>query len=152
MTITIIQGQGTVLYTPLEQYGGSNTRTDARTDLYAFGAMLYHLLTNQPPAEARERFLKADSLITPRKINENVSPRTERAILWAMSLHPDDRPDSAEIFRQYLLGTKELPTRPHAIRSPSVSFFDSISEGPENTLFLISVVLFFLSLVTTFGR
>ena len=57
VTITIIQGQGTALYTPLEQYGGSDAHTDIRSDIYAFGATLYHLLTNKSPADARKRFL-----------------------------------------------------------------------------------------------
>src|SRR4030066_1727552 len=44
MTITILQGRGTALYTPLEQYGGDTGHTDRRSDIYAFGATLYHLL------------------------------------------------------------------------------------------------------------
>ncbi len=46
VTITILQGRGTALYTPLEQYGGDTGHTDARSDIYAFGATLYHLFTN----------------------------------------------------------------------------------------------------------
>src|SRR4030043_2144477 len=38
VTITIIQGQGTALYTPLEQYGGADSHTDIRADIFAFGA------------------------------------------------------------------------------------------------------------------
>src|SRR5512144_1272438 len=38
MTITVIQGQGTALYTPLEQYGSDETHTDTRTDIYSYGA------------------------------------------------------------------------------------------------------------------
>ena len=57
VTITVIQGQGTALYTPLEQYGGNDAHTDIRSDVYAFGATMYHLLTNEPPADARKRFL-----------------------------------------------------------------------------------------------
>src|SRR5512140_641102 len=57
VTITIIQGQGTALYTPLEQYGGDDAHTDIRADIFSFGATLYHLLTNESPAEARKRFL-----------------------------------------------------------------------------------------------
>src|SRR4030042_4945583 len=57
VTITVLQGRGTALYTPLEQYGGGSGHTDARSDVYAFSAPLYHLLTNNPPPEARELFL-----------------------------------------------------------------------------------------------
>jgi len=53
MTVTILQGRGTALYTPLEQYGGDTGHTDCRSDVYAFGATLYHLLTNHAPLEAR---------------------------------------------------------------------------------------------------
>ena len=112
ITITIIQGQGTALYTPLEQYGGSDVHTDIRSDIYSFGATLYHLLTNEPPADARKRFLQPDSLVSIRQINPDVSPRTERAILWAMSLHPDERPSTIDEFRQALLGYRESPLFP----------------------------------------
>ncbi len=108
MTITVIQGRGTALYTPLEQYGGDGLHTDIRSDIYAFGCTLYHLLTNTPPADARQRFLHPESLPLPRKLNPAISPRTERAILWAMELHPDDRPETAEDLRQFLIGTREL--------------------------------------------
>src|SRR5512139_1523547 len=69
MTVTILQGRGTALYTPLEQYVGDSGHTDRRSDVYAFGATLYHLLTNQPPIEARERFLHPENLVPPRQIN-----------------------------------------------------------------------------------
>jgi len=150
-TITIIQGQGTVLYTPLEQYGGSESHTDVRSDIFAFGATLYHLLTSQPPIDARQRFLHPESLVMPRKINSAISVRTEKAIQWAMELHPDQRPDSIEAFRQYLLGTKELPTRPlsRPRRAPAL---DALLAPPESVLFGISAVLLLLSLIATLGR
>jgi serine/threonine protein kinase len=65
VTITILQGQGTALYTPLEQYGGDSGHTDVRSDIYAFAATLYHMLTNHPPADARDRSsLPASSIRT----------------------------------------------------------------------------------------
>ena len=76
MTITILQGRGTALYTPLEQYGGDTGHTGVQSDVYAFGATLYHLLTNQPPLEARERFLNPGQLPPIRSINPQVSART----------------------------------------------------------------------------
>ena len=108
VTITIIQGKGTALYTPLEQYGGDDAHTDVRADLYAFGATLYHLLTNEPPADARRRFLEAGSLARPREINPSISARTENALLWAMALHPDERPASIVDLGNALFGRGQV--------------------------------------------
>ena len=152
VTITVIQGQGTAIYTPLEQYGGNESHTDIRSDVFSFGATLYHLLTGQPPAEARDRFLQADRLVTPRKINPDISPRTEKAILWAMELHPDNRPESVESLRQYLLGTKELPARQQVARTRSLTLLDTLTTPPESTLLWLSVGLMLLSLLATLGR
>lgn len=101
-TITVVQGRGTAHFTPLEQYGGDTGHTDIRSDIYAFGATLYHLLTNEPPAEAKQRFLSPDRLVAPREINSSISPRTEQAILWALGLHPDERPPSIAHLRDAL--------------------------------------------------
>ncbi len=153
VTITIIQGQGTALYTPLEQYGGSDVHTDIRSDIYSFGATLYHLLTNEPPADARKRFLQPDSLIPPRQFNPAISPRTEKAILWAMALHPDERPASVGDFRQALLGYKETPTLPLVVRrAHQQSMWDYLSRTPEGTLAWSAAVLLLISLLATLVR
>lgn len=105
VTVTVIQGRGTALYTPLEQYGGDAGHTDARTDIYAFGATLYHLLTNTPPAEAKHRFLSPEALKPPRDINPSIHPNVARAILWSLELHPNERPQDIPSFRNALLET-----------------------------------------------
>jgi len=151
MTVTILQGRGTALYTPLEQYGGDTGHTDCRSDVYAFGATLYHLLTNHAPLEARERFLHPDSLAPPRQYNHDISLRTERAILWAMNLHPDERPQDAEAFRQALLGSWDPITRPRA-PLPTPSLADLVSSPVERMLIWISVLLVFISLILTLTR
>ena len=102
-TVTVVQGRGTVAYTPLEQYGGDTGHTDLRSDIYSLGATIYHLLTGQAPADAKKRFLTPGSLVPPRDINLRISPATERAILAAIAQHPDDRPDTVEAFRAMLL-------------------------------------------------
>jgi eukaryotic-like serine/threonine-protein kinase len=101
-TVTVVQGRGTAAYTPLEQYGGDTGHTDVRADIYALGATLYHLLTCQAPADAKQRFLRPGSLTPPRDLNPRISPGVERAILAAMSQHPDDRPASVEEVRTML--------------------------------------------------
>ena len=111
-TVTVVQGRGTEAYTPLEQYGGDTGHTDIRSDIYAFGATLYHLLTGQAPTDAKQRFLKPGTLIPPRDINPRISPRTERAIMLAMAQHPDDRPASVDDLREMLFPTSALGTSP----------------------------------------
>jgi serine/threonine-protein kinase len=153
VTITVIQGQGTALYTPLEQYGGDGTHTDVRTDIYAFGATLYHLLTNEPPADARRRFLDPESLTPPRRINPSVSTRTERSILWAMALHPDQRPDSIQALREFLFGQREIPTSPvAAMRTPTIPILDMLMNPPEVVLAWLASGLLLISLIATLSR
>jgi serine/threonine protein kinase len=107
-TVTVLQGRGTVAYTPLEQYGGDTGHTDVRSDIYSLGATLYHLLTNQPPADAKQRFLDPNALVFPRAVNPHLSPITERAILAAIAMHPDPRPQNVASFRE-LLHASSLP-------------------------------------------
>lgn len=108
-TITVIQGRGTAIYTPLEQYGGDTDHTDVRTDLYAFGATLYHLMGGRPPLSAKERFLQATALQPLRDLNRRVPAVVADAIAWAMAMHPDQRPVDVEELRQALLGQGKRP-------------------------------------------
>ncbi|MFZ1756463.1 MAG: serine/threonine-protein kinase [Caldilineaceae bacterium] len=104
-TVTVVQGRGTAAYTPLEQYGGDTGHTDVRTDIYSVGATLYHLLSGNPPKDAKERFLQPGSLIPLREICPGLSARTERAIFQALAMHPDERPRDIREVRRLLFGT-----------------------------------------------
>ncbi len=150
-TITIVQGRGTALYTPLEQYGGDTGHTDARSDIYAFSATLYHLLTNTAPLEARERFLQPGSMPKLREINPDISQRTERAIAWGLSLHPEDRPQNIEEFRRVLLGNWDPVTRPRGPLPPP-NLIDVISSPTERRMMWISAGLVLLSLIATLSH
>ncbi len=150
-TITIVQGRGTALYTPLEQYGGDTGHTDARSDIYAFSATLYHLLTNTAPLEARERFLQPGSMPKLREINPDISQRTERAIAWGLSLHPEDRPQNIEEFRRVLLGNWDPVTRPRGPLPPP-NLIDVISSPTERRMIWISAGLVLLSLIATLSH
>ncbi len=101
-TMTGLRGVGSLPYTPLEQYGDTADHTDARSDLYALGATMYHLLTGATPPSAQEIFLNAAILVPPRQLNPGISASVEGAILAAMSPHPGDRPPSVDVWRRLL--------------------------------------------------
>ncbi len=150
VTITVLQGQGTAIYTPLEQLGGASSHTDARTDIYALGATLYHLLTNQPPPEARERFLDPASFISPRSINPSISTKIDQAIIWAMGLHPDERPSSLEVLSSSLYGMeisqlKKPLTKKHPLK-------DYFKLPAERSLLIAGLVIFLMSILITVIR
>lgn len=148
MTITILQGRGTAVYTPLEQYGGDNGHTDVRSDIYAFGATLYHLMSARAPKEARDRFLNPGTLVPLQDINPDISNRTQRAVFWAMNLHPDDRPPSVEVFREALLGDWN-PANIPGPSLPTPKIEDVFASPLERALSLVVLGLVLVSLIVT---
>ncbi len=137
MTITVIQGRGTALYTPLEQYGADTGHTDPRSDIYAFAATLYHLLTGHPPAGAKQRFLRSEELAPPRSLNSRLSPQIDQAIMWALSLHPDDRPQDIQAFLNALSGRSVLG---RYAPNYSASILSALLPGPLDRILAILAV------------
>ncbi len=95
-------------YSPQEQYGMG--ATDQRTDIYAIGATLYHLLTGVPPLESIQRNIR-DTLDPPRDLNPRISESVERAILKATATHPDERFDSIGAFKRALFTQPSIVVR-----------------------------------------
>jgi len=106
---------GTPGYAPPEQYGKG--QTDARSDIYALGATLYHLLTRYNPSQS---FFNLPPI---RSINPNVSEAFEQVITKALSLDPAQRWQSAKemgLALRDLRDSKTVPPPP-AIRHPAPS-------------------------------
>lgn len=108
-TVTVMRGVGSLPYTPLEQFSAELGHIDVRADIYALAATLYHLLTGVAPPTAQAHFLRPQALIPPTELNPAISLSVERAILRAMSPHPDDRPPTVEAFRRELLSQHAPP-------------------------------------------
>lgn len=97
------KGMGTDGYAPLEQYTMSGSiGTDARTDLYSLGAVLYFALTNQTPPSALELERGVKPLTPPMRLRADVPQPLQRVIFTAMALPKDRRYQTADAMRQAL--------------------------------------------------
>ena len=81
---------GTKLYMAPEQI--QNTSLDGRTDIYGFGATLYHMVTGAPPFHEDPVYehLFADPC-DPRMLNKEVGERLSRVILKCLAKKPAER-------------------------------------------------------------
>jgi hypothetical protein len=86
---------GTVGYAPPEQYG--REQTDARSDIYALGVTMHHLLTKYDPTSG-----PAFSLPPARSLNPQVPKHLEAVIGKATRLAPVDRFQTAREFQKAL--------------------------------------------------
>jgi PAS domain S-box-containing protein len=90
------QALGTPACMAPEQASGRFDRIDHRTDIYGLGAILYEVLTGQPPfsgSSAREvlRKVQEEHPAPPRHICPEVPPGLERVCLRALAKNPEDR-------------------------------------------------------------
>ena len=101
-SLSVIVKQG---YTPIEQYQ-SHGKQGPWTDLYAAAATMYTALTGIVPEESLER-MGNDTLKKPSQLGVKVSENTENAILAALNLRPEDRPQDVDAFLEILTGQKQ---------------------------------------------
>ena len=92
-------------YSPLEQIQG--TGTDARSDIFALGATMYHLLTGKPPIDvlARASAIVAgnpDPLESANAVNEEIPVGIASVLNSALALNSAARFVSAKAMRQAL--------------------------------------------------
>lgn len=110
---------GTPGYMAPEQCLGNTV--DVRSDVYACGALLYHLITGRPLFEDENPFRTYWRHINevprpPSQLVPGLSPALEATILKALEKRPEDRQQSALELREELLATL-----PHAQAAPGTT-------------------------------
>src|ERR1041385_4431145 len=99
-------------YAPLEQVQGMGT--DTRSDIYALGATLFHLLTNVKPPDALSRASAVvnglpDPLLPANQVNTAVSAAVANVLAKSMSQKRDDRFATANAMREAMRLASEHP-------------------------------------------
>jgi serine/threonine protein kinase len=133
-------------YAPLEQIQGLGT--DPRSDIYALGATLYHLMTAVKPPDALSRAAaivngQEDPLRPANEINSMIGPDVARVLARAMSQNREQRFSSAAEMRLALKGSPEVATLTGKGEAATVLFNDptktvsaktvAVTESPTRT-------------------
>jgi serine/threonine protein kinase len=94
---------GTFVYMSPEQCTGRPV--DARADLYAFGGLMYKMLTGMPPFAGDSPFeLMAQHMGEPPRAMPGISNRMQNIARWCLQKDPSLRPQSAADLKDALLG------------------------------------------------
>ena len=89
-------------YSPLELYHGVG-RYDCRTDIYSLAATGFFMLTGTVPPYAPDRYNEVE-LESSAKLPSGLSAYARNAIRWGLQMNAQNRPQTAHVFAQALLG------------------------------------------------
>jgi len=124
-------------YAPLEQIQGLGT--DARSDIYALSATLYHLMTGVKPPDALTRAAalvnsQPDPLEPADQVAGGIGPEVASVLARGMSQNRDQRFPTAAAMRAALDGTHEVATLVGKTEAATVLFdrpATTIADGPN---------------------
>ena len=110
------QALGTPAYMAPEQAAGRLDLIDRRTDVYGLGAVLYEVLTGQPPFTGPDtgavlRKVQEEEPTAPRQLWPEVPPALEALCLRALAKRSADRPAAAADLAQEVQGWQEFERR-----------------------------------------
>jgi serine/threonine protein kinase len=93
-------------FAPFEQYLEKN-EFGPTVDIYAIGATLYYLVTGVKPQVATGRYMK-DQMVPPHQRIPSLTPRFSQAIMKALAVAPEQRPQTIQELRALLIPLAEV--------------------------------------------
>jgi serine/threonine protein kinase len=120
--LSIILKEG---FAPEEQYRSSGTQ-GPWTDVYATAGTLYFSITGRIPQGALDRQAE-DKLQPPSQLGSDIDPRSEAALMRALSIKAHDRFQSMQDFSAALTGTAVEESSPPFVPQPAFSQYDAPS-------------------------
>ena len=134
---------GTLQYMSPEQATGERD-IDARSDIYALGAVTYEMLAGEPPvsgpnARAMIAKLMTERPVSLRVVRDVVTPSLDDAVMRALAKAPTDRFSSARHFADALTALTAL-TAPDAPAAPAARRSRMLAFATLSTLAVIAVV------------
>ncbi len=126
---------GTLSYMAPEQLKGE--AADARSDLYAAGAVLYEMITGQRPFEEKLAPRLIDAILhrvpeSPRSLRPELSSRLEEIVLRCLEKNPEHRYQSA---RDLLADLRRAAAGVRAEKSVAVLYFEDLGGEKEAAYF-----------------
>ena len=144
---------GTIPYMAPEQLRGE--RVDARSDIYAAGAVLYEMATSERPFTATHGARLIEAILheaprPPRAINPKVSPELEAIILKALDKDPDRRYQSAKELRvdlERLAGPSSATVRVSPTPAAGLGRLRQIAKAHARAVSLTALAVLFVAAI-----
>ena len=123
---------GTPAYMSPEQARGETETLDPRSDVYSLGAILYFILTSQPPA--------SNQVARPRQLDPRIPRAVEAICLKSMSGRREDRYSSAqEIAADVVKFLDGLP-----VSAYPENIFERVARWTGKNRFIVLLILAYL--------